>query len=64
MHGEKNAGRGCVADNYRLSYLYRANVYRKWIYFEVEPFLDWPEEDNYSTTLGIALRIEGYFNQN
>ena len=64
IHGEKNAGRGFVADNYRLSYLYRANVYRKWIYFEVEPFLDWPEEDNYSTTLGIALRIEGYFNQN
>ena len=63
IHGEKNATRGFVADNYKLSYLYRANVYRKWLYFEVEPFLEWPEEENYSTTPGIALRVEGYFNQ-
>lgn len=63
-HGEKNARRGFVADNYKLSYLYRANAYRKWLYVEVEPFLEWPQEDNYSTTLGISLRIEGYFNQN
>jgi len=64
IYGEKNARRGFVADNYKLSYLYRANIYRKWLYFEVEPFLEWPEEDNYSTTPGVALRIEGYFNQN
>ncbi len=63
-YGEKNSKRGFVADNYKLTYLYRANAYRKWLYFEVEPFLEWSEQDNYSTTLGIALRIEGYFNQN
>jgi hypothetical protein len=64
VYGEDNAERGFVADNYKLSYLYRANVYRKWLYVEVEPFLEWPEEDNYTTTPGIALRVEGYFNQN
>jgi len=64
IHGENNAQRGFVADNYKLSYLYRANAYRKWLFFEIEPFLEWPEEDNYSTTPGIALRVEGYFNQN
>lgn len=64
IHGENNAKRGFVADNYKLSYLYRANAYRKWLFFEVEPFLEWSEEDNYSATPGIALRIEGYFNQN
>jgi len=62
-YGEKNASRGFVADNYNLSYLYRVNAYRKWLYFEIEPFLEWSEEDNYSTTPGIALRVEGYFNQ-
>ncbi|MCI2285686.1 hypothetical protein L3081_22780 [Colwellia sp. MSW7] len=64
IQGENNAKRGFVADNYKLSYLYRANAYRKWLFFEVEPFLEWPEEDSYSTTPGIALRVEGYFNQN
>jgi hypothetical protein len=63
IHGEKNASRGFVADNYTLSYLYRVNAYRKWLYFEVEPFVEWSEEDNYSSTLGVALRVEGYFNQ-
>ncbi len=60
-YGEDNAGRGFLVDNYRFSYLYRMNAYRKWLYFEIEPFLDWPEEYNYSTTPGIALRVEGYF---
>ena len=32
VYGEDNAERGFVADNYKLSYLYRANVYRKWLY--------------------------------
>jgi len=63
IYGEKNSQRGFVADNYNLSYLYRVNAYRKWLYFEIEPFLEWSEEDNYSTTPGISLRIEGYFNQ-
>lgn len=64
IHGEKNSSRGFVADNYTLSYLYRVNAYRKWLYFEVEPFVEWPEEENYSSTPGVALRVEGYFNQN
>lgn len=59
--GERNGARGFVVDNYTLSYRYRFNAYKKWLYFEVEPFLEWPEVDNYSTTPGIALRVEGYF---
>lgn len=61
VQGERNGARGFVVDNYTLSYRYRFNAFKKWLYFEVEPFLEWPEEKNYSTTPGIALRVEGYF---
>lgn len=59
--GEDGAGRGFVVNNYTLSFRYRINAYRKWLYFEVEPFMEWPEAENYSSTPGIALRVEGYF---
>jgi len=61
IEGERNGERGFIVDNYTLSYRYRFNAYKKWLYFEVEPFLEWQEANNYSTTPGIALRVEGYF---
>jgi len=61
VQGERNGARGFVVDNYTLSYRYRFNAYKKWLYFEIEPFLEWPEQEGYSTTPGIALRIEGNF---
>lgn len=61
VEGEYNGKRGDIVDNYNLGYRYRFNAYKKWLYFEVEPFLEWSETDHYSTTPGIALRVEGYF---
>lgn len=61
VEGVRNSDRGFVIDKYTLSYRYRFNAYKKWLFFEVEPFMEWPEERNYKTTPGIALRIEGYF---
>ena len=61
VEGEVNSENGSKINNYILSYRYRFNAFKKWLYFEVEPFLEWPEEENYSTTPGIALRVEGYF---
>lgn len=61
VHGERNGERGFVIDNYTLSYRYRFNAIKSWLYFEVEPFLEWTEEENYTTTPGIALRVEGFF---
>ena len=61
VEGEVNSDKGSMISNYTLSYRYRFNAFKKWLYFEVEPFLEWPEIDNYSTTPGIALRVEGYF---
>lgn len=61
VNGEDNGDRGFVVHNYALSFRYRVNAYRKWLYFELEPFIEWPEEYDYKTTPGIAFRVEGYF---
>lgn len=64
VEGERNGDRGFIIDKYTLSYRYRFNAYKEWLYFEVEPFVEWPEEINYNTTPGIALRVEGFFYKN
>ncbi|REL37196.1 hypothetical protein [Thalassotalea euphylliae] len=64
IEGERNGENGFIIDNYTLSYRYRFNAYKRWLFFEVEPFLEWPEDENYKTTPGIALRVEGYFYKN
>ncbi|WP_426369494.1 hypothetical protein [Pseudocolwellia sp. HL-MZ7] len=61
VEGERNGERDFVVDNYTVSYRYRFNAYKKWLFFEVEPFLEWSEIESYKTTPGIAFRVEGYF---
>jgi hypothetical protein len=63
VEGERNGNRGFIIDNYTLGYRYRFNALRDWLFFEVEPFLEFPEQENYTTTPGIALRIEGFFHK-
>ncbi|WP_169074022.1 hypothetical protein [Thalassotalea algicola] len=64
VQGERNGKEGFIIDKYTLSYRYRFNAYKRWLFFEVEPFLEWPENENYTTTPGIAFRVEGYFYKN
>jgi hypothetical protein len=61
--GERNGARGFVVDKYTLGYRYRFNALKDWLFFEIEPFLEFPEQENYSTTPGIVLRIEGFFHK-
>jgi len=61
VEGERNGRRDFVVDNYTVSYRYRFNAYKKWLFFEIEPFLEWPEIENYKTTPGITFRVEGHF---
>jgi len=63
VEGVRNGTDNFQVDKYTLSYRYRFNALRKWLYFEVEPFIEWPEDKQYSTTPGIIFRIEGYFNK-
>lgn len=63
IQGERNGDSGFIVDKYTLSYRYRFNALKSWLFFEIEPFLEWPEEENYTTTPGIALRVEGFFHK-
>ena len=63
VEGKKNEENSYFIDKYALSYRYRFNAYRSWLFFEIEPFIEWPEERDYKTVPGIALRVEGYFNK-
>lgn len=59
--GERNGDRGFFVDKYTLSYRYRFRALKEWLYFEVEPIIEFPEEEGYDITPGIALRVEGFF---
>jgi len=60
-NGKHDSEKGSFVDKYKLSYRYRFNALKSWLFFEVEPFIEWAKEDNFNTDPGIALRIEGYF---
>jgi len=64
IEGERAGENGYIVDNTIVSYRYRFNAYKKWLYFEIEPFVEWPLENNHDTTPGIALRVEGFFYKN
>ena len=61
VEGKSGDEQGGTVDNYRVGYRYRFNALTDWLYFEIEPFLEFPEQENYKKTPGIALRVEGFF---
>ncbi|MDN3652389.1 hypothetical protein QWY77_06385 [Thalassotalea ponticola] len=61
IYGEDNGDDDFFIDNTVLNYRFRVNAYRRWLYFEIEPFIEWPYDNDHKPTPGIALRVEGYF---
>ena len=57
---------GLSRPNYRLeeylvSLRWRKNTLRKWLFYEIEPFVLWRRDEMFSASYGIALRLEGFF---
>ena len=51
-----------IATNYRTSVVYRRNFYRSWMFYEVEPGIDWPYIDNHRAPVwSSAFRLELQF---
>jgi len=48
-------------DEYLVSLKWRKNTLRKWLFYEVEPFILWRRDESFSASYGIALRLEGFF---
>ncbi|GGW79229.1 hypothetical protein [Alteromonas halophila] len=57
---------GLSQPSYRVEEVYtglrwRANRYREWLFFEVEPFVLWLRDESFSPSYGVALRVEAYY---
>ncbi|AWL13253.1 hypothetical protein HMF8227_02804 [Saliniradius amylolyticus] len=51
------------ATEYLTSVRWRHNAVRKWLFFEVEPFVLWSREEDFKPSYGLALRVEGFFGE-
>ena len=57
---------GLSQPNYRVEEVYtgfrwRTNRLRKWLFFEVEPFVLWLRDESFKPSYGVALRLEVYY---
>jgi hypothetical protein len=50
-------------DEYLVSLRWRKNALRKWLFYEVEPFILWRRDEQFSASYGIALRLDGFFGE-
>ncbi|MGB3724575.1 MAG: hypothetical protein WA981_02325 [Glaciecola sp.] len=44
-----------------VSFRYKRQIYREWLYLEVEPFVLWLRRENFRASMGLALRAEVHF---
>lgn len=49
------------ANTYSTSVRYRQRILRPWLFYEVEPYLDWVRSDGFNTNPGVAVRVEIWF---
>ncbi len=57
---------GLSRPNYRIEEVFtgvrwRTRGMRKWLFFEVEPFVIWLREESFKPSVGIALRVEAHY---
>ena len=48
-------------DSYRCYVRYRRQVWRPWLFVEVEPFVLWPRDQGYQGVNGVTVRLETLF---
>lgn len=48
-------------EEYLVSSRWRLNALRDWLFFEVEPFVTWRKDEQFSASYGVSLRVEGFF---
>ena len=47
--------------NYLLQITYRQNLYAKWLFMNLTPFVNFPREQNFHRTPGFILRFDMIF---
>ena len=51
------------AERYLASVRYRRNVWRPWLFYEIEPFVLWSREFDFEPSRGLWLRLESRWGQ-
>lgn len=51
-------------DVYKVSYRYRQLIHDDWLYLEVEPGIEFPNERDYTRTPYVTVRLDAYFERN
>ncbi len=47
-----------VVENYITQITYRERIYKKWLFFQVSPFINFPRERNFHRTPGLVLSFD------
>ena len=45
-------------DSYSVSIRLRNQFWRHYLFYEIEPFINWPAEENYRSNLGLTLSLK------
>lgn len=46
---------------WRAGIRYRQNIFRRWLFFELEPFVFWSREEDFEAVSGVVARLETQF---
>lgn len=57
LSGSTDGSQGDAVENYAVSVRLRNQFWRHYLFYEIEPFVDWPESKNYKSNFGVALRL-------
>jgi hypothetical protein len=61
QYNKSNNKEGISNETYYLSLRYRNLIYKSWMYFEVEPFVEFNEIRDFRREVGIALSFISYY---
>jgi len=57
LNGSTDGSQGDAIENYAASIRLRNEFWRPYLFYEVEPYIDWPESKSYKSNVGITLRL-------
>lgn len=57
LNGSTDGSQGDAVKNYAASIRLRNQFWRPYLFYEVEPYIDWPESKRYKSNVGITLRL-------
>ncbi len=60
IFGHINAG-SAVIDSYRVRFIYRREIYKRWIYLDISPQCEWHREDDWRAVYMLRVGVDMLF---